>query len=181
MSFRRHRFLVNPFYLKVTLTSWPHYLFMIRKVQRGAMRVYKMAQYAGSFFCVKYWTPQQPANRILHVFQFYVLRGRAWISKLCNGTYRSRVMALYSYWTAARSSWDLERHGSHAVPTWRRKLLVEELLVQLCACRHALLWLVVTGPSSAAYVKAPFKQCPVQPPSAFLVDSITVGILWIFN
>ncbi len=90
---------------------------MICKVQRGAMRVYKMAQYAGSVFCVNYWMPHQPANCILRVFQFYELKGRAWISKLCNVTYRSRVMALCSYRTAARSSWDLERHGSHAAPT----------------------------------------------------------------
>ncbi len=54
---------------------------------------------------------------ILRVFQFYVLRGRAWISKLCNGTYCSRVMTLYKYLTAARSSWDWERHRCHAAPT----------------------------------------------------------------
>ncbi len=57
------------------------------------------------------------SNPLTVYCQFYVLGERAWISRLCNGTYRSRVMALYSYLTAARSSWDWERHGSHAVPT----------------------------------------------------------------
>ncbi len=106
------------------------------------MRVYKMAQHTGSliFFCVNYWTPhaQQPANRILRVFQFYVLRGRAWISKLCK-LWRSQVELSHRYcsvismvklWpctctcncTATGPQQDRheiywERHGSHAAPT----------------------------------------------------------------
>ncbi len=111
MQWNEMNAVINIQYLWKAL--WPKQVLIFSNF---SSRRWKKQPLINSPICVNYWAPRQPANRILYVFQFYALRCRARLSKLSNGTYRSRVMA-YSYRTAVRSSWDWERHGSHTVPT----------------------------------------------------------------